>query len=564
MKRLSLILIILAALTGSQSAIADEGMWMINAIDAALEKKMQERGLELSAKEIYNADAPGATVADAVVSMEFGCTGSMISDQGLLITNHHCAYGDVHALSTPEHNYLEEGFWAMRADEEVNIKDKSVYFLKRVIDVTDEVHALQEQLIAEGKPSGMRRLSHLMEQKYSKESGLEAWLSSMWRGSKYYMALYEVYKDVRLVAAPPVSSAAFGGDIDNWEWPQHKCDFALYRVYTAPDGSPAEYSSENVPMKPVRKLSISLDGYKEGDYTMVIGYPGTINRYSSSFETDFDETLNHPVNNAIRGRQMEIIKGWMDKDPDIRLKYSDYFFSLSNVQELYCGQVLCYGRFDVVEKKAEIEIQRRQLVEETLTREMEEKKGRARKFYQEKKAELNARKAAAEADKAKAYETLATLDFFAFGAKKENKRIIRQALDTLEKLESEFAQLELAYKNEQRKIDTAKSKRKQELEQAAQRRYPIPAEPKKPRKPLSTGSYGGEMTPVMMANMAIKQAILDGMEPGVLYTVSDIIENTPACFDLTNQRVSALLRQMVGDQIERVEDRRMAYFRLME
>jgi hypothetical protein len=144
------IFVAIAAVMGSYSAMADEGMWMINAIDAALEKKMQERGLELSAKEIYNADAPGATVADAVVSMEFGCTGSMISDQGLLITNHHCAYGDVHALSTPEHNYLEEGFWAMRADEEVNIKDKSVYFLKRVIDVTDEVHALQEQLIAEG------------------------------------------------------------------------------------------------------------------------------------------------------------------------------------------------------------------------------------------------------------------------------------------------------------------------------------------------------------------------------------------------------------------------------
>ena len=363
MKRLSLILIILAALTGSQSAIADEGMWMINAIDAALEKKMQERGLELSAKEIYNADAPGATVADAIVSMEFGCTGSMISDQGLLITNHHCAYGDVHALSTPEHNYLEEGFWAMRADEEVNIKDKSVYFLKRVIDVTDEVHALQEQLIAEGKPSGMRRLSHLMEQKYSKESGLEAWLSSMWRGSKYYMALYEVYKDVRLVAAPPVSSAAFGGDIDNWEWPQHKCDFALYRVYTAPDGSPAEYSEENVPMKPARKLTISLDGYKEGDYTMVIGYPGSINRYSSSFETDFDETLNHPVNNAIRGRQMEIIKGWMDKDPDIRLKYSDYFFSLSNMQECFSGEQECFGRFDVVEKKAALEKELQEWIE---------------------------------------------------------------------------------------------------------------------------------------------------------------------------------------------------------
>ena len=353
--RLLLTIGILTIISGGGKANADEGMWMINAIDAALEKKMAERGLQLSAREIYNADAPGSSLSDAVVSMEFGCTGSIISDQGLLITNHHCAYSDVHALSTPEHNYLEEGFWAFRSEDEVNITGKSVYFLKRVLDVTDEVLELQADLIAEGKPSGSRRLSHLMEQKYSRETGLEAMLSSMWRGSKYYLALYEVYRDVRLVAAPPVSSAAFGGDIDNWEWPQHKCDFAMYRVYTAPDGSPAEYSEDNVPMKPARKLSISLDGYKAGDYTMVIGYPGSTNRYSSSFETDFTETLKHPVNNAIRGRQMDIIKGWMDSDPEIRLKYSDYFFSLSNMQECFSGEQECFARFDVVEQKEEVE-----------------------------------------------------------------------------------------------------------------------------------------------------------------------------------------------------------------
>ena len=249
----------MAAVMGSYSAMADEGMWMIHAIDDAIEKKMQERGLELSAGEIYNADAPGAGIADAVVSMEFGCAGSIISDQGLLITNHHCAYSDIHGLSTPEHNYLEEGFWAFRADEEVNIKDKSVYFLKMVLDVSDEVVELKKDLAAQGIPAGLRKLSHIMETKYKAETGLDAWLSSMWNGSKYYLALYEVYRDVRLVAAPPVSSAAFGGDIDNWERPQHKCDFAMYRVYTAPDGSPAAYSPENVPLKPLRKLEISLD-----------------------------------------------------------------------------------------------------------------------------------------------------------------------------------------------------------------------------------------------------------------------------------------------------------------
>ena len=355
MKRFYFIFIVLAALTGSQNAKADEGMWMINVINSALEKQMQERGLELSANEIYNADAPGASISDAVVSMEFGCTGSIISDKGLLITNHHCAYSDIHSLSTPECNYLEEGFWAFNANEERVIPGKKVYFLKKVLDVTEDVDNLKASLEAQGIGTGIKKLSYLMEKEYSEETGLEAWLSSMWGGSRYYIALYEVFADVRLVAAPPVSSAAFGGDVDNWEWPQHKCDFAMYRVYTAPDGSPAEYSPENIPMKPAAKLNISLKGYQEGDFTMIIGYPGSTNRYSSSYEVDFNETLKHPISNRIRGEQMSIMKTWMDRDPEIRLKYADYYFSLSNVQELYSGEVECFDRFDVVEKKATLE-----------------------------------------------------------------------------------------------------------------------------------------------------------------------------------------------------------------
>mgnify|MGYP003306284108 FL=1 len=345
-------LFILAVLFGSQNLIADEGMWMINALDKALEKNMKKRGLKLSAREIYNADAEGATISDAIVSMEFGCTGSMISENGLLITNHHCAYGDVHALSTPEHNYLEEGFWAMKSEEEVNIKGKTVYYLKKVLDVTDEVNALKEEYAAQGKKLGGRKMSYIMETKYNKESGMETMFSSMWSGSKYYMAFYEVYKDVRLVAAPPVSSAAYGGDTDNWEWPQHKCDFAMYRVYTAPDGSPATYSKDNVPMKPKATLKISLDGYKAGDYAMVIGYPGRTNRYSCSYETDFNENIKLPISNRLRGEQMDIIEKWMNIDPQVRLLYADYYFGLSNVQKLYGGEVQCFGRFDVVGQKA--------------------------------------------------------------------------------------------------------------------------------------------------------------------------------------------------------------------
>ncbi len=343
----------LAALTlagvllGQATTFADEGMWLIQDINAALEKKMQERGLKLSAGEIYNADAPGAAVSDAIVSLGFYCTGSIISDQGLLITNHHCAYSDVFALSTPEHNYLEEGYWAVRSDQELPIPDKQVFFLKRVLDITGEVKNLRDDLAKKGLPCGMRRVSHILESKYKKDTGKEAYLNSMWAGEKYYMALYDVYEDLRLVAAPPVSVAAFGGDTDNWEWPQQKCDFAMYRVYTAPDGKPADYSKNNVPLKPLRKLDISLDGYKPGDYTMVIGYPGRTNRYASSLETDFQERVTLPIANELRRNQMEIMRRWMDADPAVWLKYSDTFFGLSNIGEMQEGEAECLKRFGV-------------------------------------------------------------------------------------------------------------------------------------------------------------------------------------------------------------------------
>lgn len=356
---------IIAASLVCFNAIADEGMWCINAINSALEKKMRERGLRLKANQIYDIDAEGATIADAVVSLDFGCTGSIISEQGLLITNHHCAYSDVHSLSTDEHNYLENGFYAPTMADEVNIKGKGAFFLKQLIDVTEETDALRDELKAAGQPFGMRRLSHLMEKRYSKD-GLTAGFYSMWSGSKFYIALYKVYKDVRLVVAPPVSVAAFGGDIDNWEWPQHKCDFAMYRIYTAPDGSPAEYSPFNVPMIAEGKLKISTKGYKKGDYTMVIGYPGRTSRYSSSAKVRIEQEVKHPISNKLRGEQMSIINEWMNCDPKVRLLYSNYYFSLSNVQELYCGQVDCIDRFGVIGIKEQEEKELAEWIERCL------------------------------------------------------------------------------------------------------------------------------------------------------------------------------------------------------
>ena len=337
-------LLIAALLFPSVAAMADEGMWMIHAISEALEKKMQERGLQLSAGEIYNADAPGATVSDAIVSLGFYCTASVISDEGLLITNHHCAYSDLFDLSTPEKDYLEDGFWAFRRQEEIPLQGKEVYFLKRVLDVTDEVAALRDSLQRAGVPFGSRRISSLMERKYADKTGLHASLDAMWAGEKYYLALYQTYTDIRLVGAPPVSIAAFGGDEDNWEWPQHKADFALYRIY-----------DHGEPLHSPWHLRVSQAGYREGDFAMVIGYPGRTDRYSSSYKVDYLTRVERPVTNRLRGRQMEIVRKWMDADPAVRGKYSDWFFSLSNVQEMQEGEVQCVKRFGVVEEKRALE-----------------------------------------------------------------------------------------------------------------------------------------------------------------------------------------------------------------
>ena len=340
MKRLLLALALLSPLAAS----ADEGMWMIHALNQALEKKMQERGLQLSAGEIYNADAPGTTVSDAVVSLGFYCTASVISDEGLLITNHHCAYSDLFDLSTPEKNYLEDGYWAFFRQDEIPLEGKEVFFLKRVLDVTDEVAAVADSLTARGERFGSRKLTSILERRYAERTGLEASLNSMWAGEKYYLALYSTYKDIRLVGAPPVSIAAFGGDEDNWEWPQHKGDFALYRIY-----------DHGEPLHSPWHLRISQDGYREGDFAMVIGYPGRTDRYSSSYKVEYLTRVERPVTNRIRGNQMEIVRKWMDADPAVRAKYSDWFFSLSNIQEMQEGEVQCVKRFGVVEEKRALE-----------------------------------------------------------------------------------------------------------------------------------------------------------------------------------------------------------------
>lgn len=350
-----LLLILSLSLFLAPMSFADEGMWLLNMLDSQLYQKMREKGLQLKPGEIY--DPSSVALTDAIVALDGGsCSGSIISNQGLMITNHHCAYGDIHALSTPSKNYLEEGFWAMNMEQEIPIAGKSVTFLRGIADVTELAKAIIDSLDAAG-PRGlffMNKVSSVIEKRYA-SNPYEKLLTSEWRGSKYLLYFYETFNDVRLVGAPPAHIGAFGGETDNWGWPQHKGDFAIYRVYTGKDGKPANYSKENIPLKPRRFLSISSKGVKEGDFSMILGYPGRTNRYSSSFEAKEKFEVHNPLANTIRRAKLDVWKKYMDRSDEIRLKYADKYFGVSNYTDYAKWENLCIARFDVIGKLRERE-----------------------------------------------------------------------------------------------------------------------------------------------------------------------------------------------------------------
>ncbi len=326
---------------------ADEGMWLVKMLDKQFYSHMKSKGLKLKAGELYNNER--GALSDAIIAIDGGsCSGSIISAEGLMITNHHCAYGDIHALSTPEKNYLEDGFWAMNKEQEVNIKGKTVTFLRKIIDVTEETKAVIDSLDNAG-PRGlffMNKVSGILEGRY-KGTPYELFLSSLWRGSKYYLYFYETYKDVRLVGAPPVSVGAFGGETDNWGWPQHKGDFAIYRVYADKDGKPADYSADNVPLNAGRYLKVSAKGYKKDDFSMILGYPGTTNRYMSSFEMKEKFDILNPISYSVRRAKLDVWEKYMEMDPAIRLKYADKYFGISNYTDYAKWENICLERYKV-------------------------------------------------------------------------------------------------------------------------------------------------------------------------------------------------------------------------
>ncbi len=266
------IIFLIAVFFISFIAKADDGMWIPLLLKGYTIADMQKKGFKLTAEDIYSINH--ASLKDAVVIFGGGCTGEIISDKGLLLTNHHCGYSAIHSQSTMEHNYLEDGFWSMRMDEELPIKGLSVRFLDFIEDVTDKVLANVKKNDTEIiRKEKIQKVIDELTAKYQKDDFTEVSIKPFYYGNQYFMYVYNIYKDIRLVGAPPSSIGKFGGDTDNWMWPRHTGDFSIFRVYASKDNKPAEYSKDNVPLKPKKSLKISLKGVHPDDFTMVIGFP---------------------------------------------------------------------------------------------------------------------------------------------------------------------------------------------------------------------------------------------------------------------------------------------------
>lgn len=338
----------LLILGSSLVAKADGGMWLINLMAQTNYEAMKAKGVQLTAEEIYSETTP--SLKDAIVALDYGsCTGSMISKNGLMITNHHCAYNDIQKLSSIEHDYLKNGFWTKNQGEEICIPGKTVMFLDRVIDVTDEYRDVLKQFERDDEttPYIARRASAIIEKKYAKK-GYETSCAAMLRGDQYYLYYYKVYTDVRLVAAPPTCFGAFGGDTDNWSWPQNKGDFAIYRVYGDEEGHPATYSKNNVPITPRHVLSLSMAGVKDGDYAMVIGYPGSTSRYTPSFGVTEKIELTNPAMIKVRDTKLAILREAMRADEKTNIQYASKYFMNSNYWKYAIGECEYTKKYDVV------------------------------------------------------------------------------------------------------------------------------------------------------------------------------------------------------------------------
>jgi len=354
MKKLFLIITGVALLIGpSQKVKADEGMWFLMFIGKNIED-MQKEGFKLTAEDIYSINH--SSLKDAIVQFGGGCTAEIISDSGLVLTNHHCGYGAIAELSTPEHDLLTDGYWAKDKTKELKPNSLSVRFFVRMDVVTDRILKQVNDSMTEGEREAAINREIAKIQKENDEGGkYVVSVRSFYEGNEYYYFVYQDFQDVRLVGTPPNSIGKFGGDTDNWEWPRHTGDFSIFRVYTDKDGNPADYSVDNVPMKPKYHLPISLKGYQEGDFAMIMGYPGRTNRWMPSGGVEQNVEYAYPA--WVEGSKlaMDVMKKYMDNDQKIRLDYASAYAGIANYWKNRGGMIVALKEHKTVDSKRKVE-----------------------------------------------------------------------------------------------------------------------------------------------------------------------------------------------------------------
>lgn len=349
MKKIIFVLLILAIGVVPKTK-ADEGMWLPIFIERLNYENMQEMGLQLTPEEIYSINE--SSLKDAIIIFGRGCTGEVVSENGLIFTNHHCGYGQIQSHSSVENDILTNGFWAGSLDEELPNPGLTATFLIRIEDVTDKVNAvITDEMSEQQRNAEIRSISSQLTDEATQETHYEANVRSFYAGDEFYLFVYERFTDVRLVGTPPNSIGKYGGDTDNWMWPRHTGDFAIFRVYAGPDGKPADYSAENIPLKPRHHLPISLDGVKNGDFAMVLGYPGSTGRYRSSWGVELAIQESNPTIVDIRGRKLDIMRQYMDASDKVRIQYASKWSGTSNYWKYFIGQTRGLKRLNVIGKK---------------------------------------------------------------------------------------------------------------------------------------------------------------------------------------------------------------------
>ncbi len=352
MKRISIFLLAFVMIF-SAKVKADEGMWLLTMLGKNYED-MKKQGFKLTPEDIYSINK--ASLKDAIIVFGGGCTGEMISDKGLILTNHHCGYGYIQQHSTVEHDYLKDGFWAKTLEEEIPTPGASVKFLKRIKDVTAEVlKAVNNKMTESERSVAIQKVADKLKKQEDKKEEYLVQVKPFFGGNQYFMFVYEVFTDVRMVGTPPSSIGKYGGDTDNWMWPRHTGDFSLFRVYANKKNKPAEYSKGNVPYKPAKSLPVSLKGVKPGDFAMIMGNPGSTDRYATSWEVKNTMEVTNANRAKIRGIRQDILKEDMMADPAIRIKYASKFARSANYWKYSIEQNKSLKQLDVMGKKKKIE-----------------------------------------------------------------------------------------------------------------------------------------------------------------------------------------------------------------